>query len=122
MPREIPPPLEMTCLSALWSLGEGSVSDVRQVISKAHPLAYTTVMTLLDRLARRGFVSRRKNGRAFYYKPAVSRDAMRHTALRQFLDSFFDGSSEELVQFLRRGAEPVSAHFPLEERLDAALL
>jgi hypothetical protein len=48
--RELPPPLEMMCLNALWEIGEGNVEDVRKVISLNRPLAYTTVLTLLDRL------------------------------------------------------------------------
>jgi predicted transcriptional regulator len=49
--RELPPRLELLCLKALWTLGEGSVNDVRRVVSETKPLAYTTVMTLLDRRA-----------------------------------------------------------------------
>ena len=60
--RELPPPLEMMCLNALWEIGEGNVEDVRRVVSQNRPLAYTTVLTLLDRLTRRGAVSRRKEG------------------------------------------------------------
>ena len=52
--RELPPPLEMACLNALWELGEGNVEEVRVFVSRNRPLAYTTVLTLLDRLARRG--------------------------------------------------------------------
>jgi hypothetical protein len=60
-PREIPPPLELDCLRALWGLGEGSVRDVRKVMVKRE-LAYTTVMTVLDRLEKRGGVTRKKRG------------------------------------------------------------
>src|SRR5438477_6420254 len=109
-PRDIPPPLEMLCLKALWSLGEGNVSDVRSRVAEAKPLAYTTVMTVLERLARRNMVSRRKAGRAFVYSPQMSRDAMRRLALKEFVDCFFDGSEEKLAEFLRRGrmAEPIA--------------
>ena len=47
---EIPPPLELDCLRALWRIGEGSVKDVRGVITENRNLAYTTVMTVLERL------------------------------------------------------------------------
>jgi predicted transcriptional regulator len=99
--RNIPPPLELLCLNALWSLGQGSVKDVRQLVAPSRPLAYTTVMTVLDRLARRGVVTRRKTGRAFVYAPAVSRDAMRRLALQEFLDSYFESSQHQLLQFLQ---------------------
>ncbi len=99
--RSIPPPLELLCLNALWSLEEASVKDVRESVSPSRPLAYTTVMTVLDRLTRRGIVTRRKTGRAFVYAPAVSRDAMRRLALKEFLDSYFESSPDELLQFLQ---------------------
>ena len=79
--RELPPPLEMMCLNALWEIQEGNVEDVRKVVAQNRPLAYTTVLTLLDRLARRGAVSRRKEGRGFRYQPTVARDKLRRLAL-----------------------------------------
>ena len=72
----IPPPLELECLKALWTLGEGNVSQVRQELAGTRPLAYTTVMTVLDRLAHKGVISRRKAGRAFLYVPQVSRETL----------------------------------------------
>ena len=99
--RAIPPPLELICLNALWSLGQGSVKEVRALVTTSRPLAYTTVMTVLDRLARRAIVTRRKRGRAFVYAPAVSRDAMRRLALQEFLDSYFESSQDRLLQFLQ---------------------
>ncbi|HUE20040.1 MAG TPA: BlaI/MecI/CopY family transcriptional regulator [Bryobacteraceae bacterium] len=107
--RAIPPPLELLCLNALWSLGQGSVKDVRQLVTGSRPLAYTTVMTVLDRLTRRGVVTRRKTGRAFVYAPAVSRDAMRRLALQEFLDSYFESSQRQLVEFLQGESRTVAA-------------
>jgi predicted transcriptional regulator len=121
--REIPPPLELLCLRALWTLEEGSVRDVQQAIAGARTLAYTTVMTLLERLARKGVVARRKSGRAFLYAPVASRDAMRRIALKEFIDCHFDGSQDQLLRFLQ--AAPPAAPLPLAaepERLDAVLL
>jgi predicted transcriptional regulator len=103
--RELPPPLEMTCLNALWEIKEGNVEDVRKVVSQSRPLAYTTVLTLLDRLARRGAVSRRKEGRGFRYQPTVERDKLRRMALRQFLEYHFDGSEAKLKIFLEQPVE-----------------
>ena len=107
--RELPPPLEMMCLNALWEIQEGNVEDVRKVVAQNRPLAYTTVLTLLDRLARRGAVSRRKEGRGFRYQPTVARDKLRRMALRQFLEYHFDGSEAKLKIFLE---QPVEASTP----------
>lgn len=103
--RELPPPLEMMCLNALWEIQEGNVEDVRKVVSQSRPLAYTTVLTLLDRLARRGAVSRRKEGRGFRYQPTVARDKLRRMALRQFLEYHFEGSETKLKIFLEQPFE-----------------
>ena len=122
-PRDIPPPLEMLCLKALWSLGEGKVTEVRGVVAASKPLAYTTVMTVLDRLAKKNVVTRRKVGRAFVYAPGISRDAIRRLALKEFIDCFFDGSEHRLAEFLRRpGVAEAAAEVEVEAGMDAALL
>src|SRR5580658_9414338 len=92
----------MMCLNALWEIQEGNVEDVRKVVAQSRPLAYTTVLTLLDRLARRGAVSRRKEGRGFRYQPTVDRDKLRRMALAQFLEYHFDGSEAKLKFFLEQ--------------------
>jgi predicted transcriptional regulator len=98
--RDVPPPLELMCLNALWSSGEGSVKDVRAVVTATRPLAYTTIMTVLERLVRKGKLSRRKSGRAFLYVPQATREATRRAAIRELVEGFFDGSEDELRHFL----------------------
>lgn len=102
-PREIPPPLELECLKALWEFGEANVKDVRQVLMRNRPLAYTTVMTILERLARKGGVTRRKVGRSFVYEALLSREHLRQVAVRELVDSFFDSSEQELLDYLIKG-------------------
>ncbi len=122
--RDIPPPLELSCLKALWALQEGSVKQVQQVLAPHRTLAYTTVMTLLERLCRKGVVARRKAGRAFVYAPAAGQDALRKAALKQFVDAWFDGSEQKLLAFLTgEPAEKAAAAAVSSQRhLDAALL
>jgi predicted transcriptional regulator len=100
--RDVPPPLELLCLNALWTLGEGNVREVQEIVVRTRPLAYTTIMTVLDRLVRKGKLTRSKSGRAFVYRPEASRDAMRRAAIRELADSLFNGSERELAQFLTR--------------------
>ena len=99
--REIPPPLELECLKVLWDLGEGTVRDVRQAMMESRGLAYTTVLTLLDRLEKRGSVTRRKHGRYFIYVPKLTREAMQQHAVKEVVDGFFAGSREALGTYLR---------------------
>jgi BlaI family penicillinase repressor len=120
--REMPPPLELECLKVLWKLGEGSVKDVRIGLTANRNLAYTTVMTVLDRLERKGGVARRKVGRSFQYAPVLSRDGLRRLAIRDLVDSFFEGSEDALLTYLRdRDARPVP-EIAAEVHIDTALL
>jgi len=123
--RDVPPPLELLCLKALWTLQEGNVKDVQKIVTETRPLAYTTIMTVLERLLRKGKLTRRKVGRAFIYTPTAGRDEMRKTAVRELLESFFDGSEEELWRFLGRSTEKTAAAAAGEgeaARIDTVLL
>ncbi len=130
--RDIPPPLELECLKALWRIGDGTVKDVRKVLTEQRNLAYTTVMTVLDRLVRRGGVERRKAGRAFVYTPRVGREEMRRLAIEELVNSFFDGSKEELRAYLASEREasrgrparrpPADGEPPEEDSLETVLL
>ena len=67
-------PLEIRVLDALWS--RGTASCVRDLQPRFPGVAYTTLMTTLDRLFRKGTLSRVKNGRAFYYQPRASQQQL----------------------------------------------
>jgi BlaI family transcriptional regulator, penicillinase repressor len=107
--REIPPPLELACLKALWHIGEGTVKDVRGVVTERRNLAYTTVMTVLDRLEKRGSVQRKKIGRSFVYTPVLEKSDLRRLAVNSLVDMFFEGSREELIRFLEEAESPARA-------------
>ncbi len=121
-PRELPPPLELCCLRALWRIGEGNVHAVREAVQAEHQLAYTTVLTLLDRLARRGFAERRKQNRSFVYTPLL--------ALQELVNGWFGGDRDRLIAHLSNGAVPSEAPVAavrvqepaVEQRIDTALL
>lgn len=110
-PREIPPPLELECLKALWGIGEGTVRDVREILLGHRNLAYTTVMTVLDRLEKRGGVSRRKQGRSFVYAPKVSQDTVRRYAVKELIETFFGGSDAALRSYLESGSTATKSGF-----------
>jgi predicted transcriptional regulator len=63
-------PLEMQVMNVAWSVGRCSVRDVVERLNSK--LAYTTVMTTLDRLFKKGLLEREKSERAFLYSPALS--------------------------------------------------
>jgi predicted transcriptional regulator len=93
-------PLELECLSVLWPLGEGTVRDIQRALAQSKPRAYTTVMTIMDRLEQKGIVARRKVGRAFLYQPKLSAEEARIKAVEKIVDGFFNGSPEALVAHL----------------------
>jgi predicted transcriptional regulator len=64
--------LQTQLMSALWRLGSGSVEDIRQELPPRYRGAYTTVQTVLNRLAERGLLARSKDGRNIVYRPTVS--------------------------------------------------
>lgn len=98
---EIPPPLELACLTVLWKRGEADVGEVQEAMRESRPLAYTTIMTVLERLAGKGMVTRQKSGRSFRYAPARDREEMRALAVAQLVDQFFDGSLADFGRYLR---------------------
>lgn len=59
-------------MRALWQLGKGSVDEVRAALPEKQRGAYTTVQTILNRLADRGLLEREKRGKAFMYRPMLS--------------------------------------------------
>ncbi len=67
-------PLETRLLEILWAREEAA--SVREVQLAYHELAYTTIMTTLDRLYRKGLLIRERDGRAFVYRPRCTRDQL----------------------------------------------
>ncbi|WP_101829609.1 BlaI/MecI/CopY family transcriptional regulator [Frankia canadensis] len=66
--------LEAEIMDRVWSAREPvAVRDVRGLLDR--PLAYTTVMTVMDRLYRKGWLTRERSGRSYLYQPALSRSA-----------------------------------------------
>jgi|SRR5690348_9257972 len=74
-------------METLWA-GEGSwhtVRDVHETLARERDIAYTTVMTVLDRMARKGLVEQERNGRAYQYRPVASREALTAELMRETL-------------------------------------
>ena len=109
--------LETQIMEILWGAGkQWSVRSVHEELLNKRPLAYTTVMTVLDNLHRKGYVERVMRGRAYQYRPAFTRsrasaEAMREilqgagdreAALLHFVTSVSDAESELLRSALER--------------------
>ncbi len=101
--------LELDCMKVLWKQPGSSVAEVRSALNR--PLAYTTVMTVLDRMMGKGVVTRRKNGRAWLYSAQLDRETARIEAVDRLLANLFDDNRGELLEYLsrRRVARPPTA-------------
>lgn len=91
--------LEREVLESVWQIGEASVRDVH--VRFGERVAYTTLMTTLDRLFKKGLLERRKEGRAFFYRQSVSRRDLERGIAAGVIDGLL-GRREET-------AEPVLA-------------
>jgi BlaI family transcriptional regulator, penicillinase repressor len=93
-------PLELECMSALWPMGEGTVRDIHRELSVSRKRAYTTVLTIMDRLSQKGIVTRHKAGRAYLYRANLSADEARMKAVEKIVAGFFAGSAVALAAHL----------------------
>ena len=96
---------ELKCMKALWFEGARTVRDVHRVLQPTQPLAYTTVLTVMDRLTRKGFLSRTRRGKAHYHLPRCSFEDSRNRAVAELVGTWFDGSTRQLAAFLAGGPQ-----------------
>src|SRR5205814_4704821 len=91
---------EHRIMEVIWAKGSATVADVVDALNGKD--AYTTILTLMTILKGKGYLSSRKEGRAFVFVPRVDRDTAARKAVHQLLSKFFSGSASELVlSFLR---------------------
>src|SRR6267143_5267658 len=91
---------EHRIMVVIWAKGAATVAEV--VEARKGKDAYTTILTLMRILKIKGYLSSRKEGRAFVFMPRVDRATMARKAVHQLLSKFFAGSPSELVlSFLR---------------------
>jgi predicted transcriptional regulator len=92
--------LEAAVMDVLWDAAEPiKVRDVLERLDTGRPLAYTTVMTVLDNLHRKQWVDRELLGKAYLYEASFSREEAAARALRDVLDSANDPNAV-LMQFI----------------------
>jgi len=92
--------LEADVMQLVWGKGSATVRDVYKAIQSTRPLAYTTVMTVLSKLAEKGIVERSTKGRAYVYRPKVSKKEVAQRNIAKLTQKFFDGSPRALVAHL----------------------
>src|SRR5215475_4934665 len=94
---------EHRIMEVIWAKGSATVGEVVHALEGKD--AYTTILTLMRILKIKGYLSSRKEGRAFVFAPRVDRNTAARKAVHQLLSKFFAGSPSELVlSFLREEA------------------
>ena len=98
------PDTELEVMQVLWTLPSPSErSRIEEALKETHPMAPTTVLTLLGRLAERGFVRIEKYGRTARYVPLVSRKDYQRTQSRRFVEKLFGGNISAFASALCEG-------------------
>jgi predicted transcriptional regulator len=109
--------LERAVMDIVWQGGEFSVHTVQGLLDRQ--AAYTTVMTTLDRLYKKGLVLRRREGRAFIYKAAIERHELEATMTTGLLDGMLSGGPGATRPFLSNLVEAVGdTHDELLDELE----
>jgi predicted transcriptional regulator len=99
----VPGELEHAVMSILWARPESiSVREVHELLSAERDLAYTTVMTVLDRLAKKGLATRNLEGRAWMYRPARTQTDELSAALIETLAKLEPSARSEVLAVVNR--------------------
>jgi BlaI family penicillinase repressor len=93
-------------MKVVWSRGHATVRDVHDILLQDRKIAYTTVMTTMSVLERKGHLKRSAVGRSFDYRPARPQRQVIASMVKEFVQRVFGGS-----------AEPLLAHLVEEEHL-----
>ncbi|MBB5786351.1 BlaI/MecI/CopY family transcriptional regulator [Jiangella mangrovi] len=111
--------LERTVMDLLWTFETpATVRQVHEALAGSRDVAYTTVMTVLDRLARKGSAEQIRDGRAYRYRPAVSRDELTAELMHEALDTV-DGSDRTAALLRFVGSASADDARALREALEA---
>ncbi len=100
-------------MKAVWARGEATVRDVYEDLLAARKVAYTTVMTMMNVLERKGHLRKKVAGRSFVYRPARPQQQVVGSMVREFVKRVFGGSAQPLLVHL------VDEHDLSPEELDA---
>jgi len=100
--------LERQVLDETWQRGEVSVRDI--YLAFGENVAYTTLMTTLDRLYKKRLLDRRKDGRAFLYSPVCSPEEFEQSIRADFVDSLLEHGADGIQPVLACIVDTVSEH------------
>jgi predicted transcriptional regulator len=88
---------ELQIMKVVWDQGAATVKEVCDAMSQQKTTAYTTILTLMGILEEKGALVHSRSGRAYVYKPLLSRQQATRNQVHDVLTRFFDGSPEKLI-------------------------
>jgi predicted transcriptional regulator len=89
--------LEAEVMQALWQQPGQTVSEVEERLRRKREIAHTTVLTTLDRMYRKGYLTREKQGKAFVYAPRYTREQFDREMAQEVLGALLGGLSEPVL-------------------------
>lgn len=89
--------LEAEVMSLLWQQPNQTVVEVEQRLRRKRQIAHTTVLTTLDRMHRKGLLTREKQGKAFVYAPSYSREQFEQGLAQEVLGALLGGLGEPVL-------------------------
>ena len=98
-------PQELAIMKVIWRLHTATVRGVYEALRKTRPIAYTTVMTMMNVLEDKGYLEKKSNGRAHVYTPTRPRHQVVGAMVRDFIDRVFDGASGSLLLHLAKDSK-----------------
>lgn len=94
-------PVQFEIMQAAWSGQQGAtVAEIWETISRNRDVGRTTILNLVDRLEKRGWLARQKVGGVYRYQPTVAQETAAAHVAAEFVDAFFSGSASNLVMSL----------------------
>ncbi len=100
-----PTELELEILKVLWRDGPAPVRDVRDALAGFRDLAYTSVMTIMNIMTRKGYLTRTKQGGRYVYSTKISEKSISRKMLGDLVDRVFDGSAVAVMLNLLETAD-----------------
>lgn len=104
-PSPHPTDLELDILKVLWEHGPMRVREVRDALADVRGLAYTTVMTVMGIMTKKGYVKRKKSGNHYVYRAVILEKSTQNNMLRDFVDRVFAGSSTAAMLHLLENSD-----------------
>jgi predicted transcriptional regulator len=89
--------IEEDAMQAVWRTGEGNIKSFLEQLDE--PAPYTTLASVIKNLEKKGYVSGRLIGNAYFYKPAISEEEYKKKFMNHVVKEYFDNSYKELVNF-----------------------